>query len=104
MKTEVILGTCNNIRLEDLKNTDHVGFLLADVEGKNYKGNIVKVTDIGFVGIVDGEKSETRPNFCLGVRLHNTLKDVLVNHKSNWSIVNVIVFDTRQELYEWQAL
>ena len=97
MKTEVQL-TSKQITVDDLKNTDHVGYINADFGNK---GHIVSIDTNQFTAISVNQGKNHCNIYNEGVEnsLKSKVKDILLGS----SIDKIFVFDTRKELYQWLA-
>lgn len=90
--------TEREVTIDDLKNTDHVGF----VDNKGDKGYIVAY-DGKFQLISTVGQAISVCNYTYGAIPTNNLSDAIIKNSSSKSIEKVIKFDTRKELYQWLA-
>jgi hypothetical protein len=95
-KQEVQLTT-KSLGIDDLKNTDHVGF----VTDYNNKGYII-AHDNKFRAIKT-EEGITVPNHSWGTTGTSNLKDIFSQSNAMTKITAIYRFDTRKELYQWLA-
>lgn len=89
------------LSIEDLKNTDHVGFEV-DIYGKGY---VLPNQDYKFfLTAIDNKDSDKRtPVSTFSGEEFYKIKDAIKYLSKNWNVVILYRFDTRKELYQWLA-
>lgn len=97
MKQEVQL-TSKALTVDELNNTDHVGFVTYDNEEKCY---IVGLPDQSLWSTRSSNQNTFKitPNSGFGCVGHDNIKDAL----PIGNIKHLYRFDTRKELYQWLA-
>ena len=95
MKTEVQLKS-KQITIEDLKNTDHVGFIPTYAKGKGY------ILFLGEEQFMPVDTNQATYN-CNCLYQNGQTYETLVDAVKGISIATLYRFDTRKELYQWLA-
>lgn len=99
MKVEVIFKQTKQITINDLKNTDHIGFIISNGEKgyitySNFKFIASSTSEIGWC---------TSSNGFFGVP-SGDIKNVIESiDYCIQKLISVYKFDTRKELYQWLA-
>jgi hypothetical protein len=81
--------------VQDLKNTDHIGF----IDETGTKGYVIAVNSKFY--LIDNTHGFGAPNKSYGNHDTEEIIDALINQNSSVAISEVYRFDTRKELYQW---
>lgn len=100
MKTEVLLKNHSLVTIEDLKRTDHVGFIHNHSLEKGYVSTVSINGKIQLIAMAATGKKGTMVDV-YSEPIQHTIQEVLT--KSVGDLGKVYVFDTRKELYQWLA-
>ncbi len=93
---KVLRATTETIHIDRLRNDAHVGFTLNDGE----KGYVVSLPSGELWGSRITNHNTVKNSACsgFGSNSHYDIKDAIPYHA-----VDIYVFDTRHELYQWLA-
>jgi len=83
------------LTVEDIKNTDNVGFVTATGKGE------ICAYNYSFFGIYAKSGISHQCNISLGDSKHSSIADVIKNNSGDYPITAIYRFDTRKELYQW---
>jgi hypothetical protein len=90
--------TEREVTIDDLKNTDHVGFVTDNGEKGHivyYDGKLQLISTIG--------PSMAFCNYTYGSDAGSTMADAILKNTSSKKVDKVYRFTTRKELYQWLA-
>jgi len=97
------ITTEKELTLDDLKDSNHIGF----VDNESHKGYIASYrrdveTDISYMGLMLPHHDGTGFAYTLGTGRHLSVKDVIrYNNANRIKVTELYLFDTRKELYKW---
>jgi hypothetical protein len=100
------ITTERELTVDDLQNTDHIGFVIEDGRKGEIVGlpALVELDDLAFIGIIRGDSKSYGPNHCISPKLHKSAKSVIT--EASWPVCKVYLFtgdNAAKELYAWLA-
>ena len=98
MKTKVKLETEKEVTIDSLTNASIVGFI--DVKGRKWQSVFVSNNQWQFITYDGGVTNNA--NFILSSNCAGSIKDGIAIFDKD-DIVNLFLFDTGKELYQWLA-
>lgn len=88
--------------LEDIKNSDHVGFI--DCYGhKGYVARTGKMFGMDMYSAISVEEGETFSNMCYGANNYRNqiVESLNITKRGDCEVSDIFVFEHRKALYRW---